>query len=37
MQSLESPVGLIDGEDYTRFSYTADQCATWCRSLAITV
>ncbi|CAD6272424.1 unnamed protein product [Miscanthus lutarioriparius] len=36
MQSLESPVGLIDGEDYSRFSYTADQCATWCRSMAIT-
>ncbi|KAG0517679.1 hypothetical protein BDA96_09G109900 [Sorghum bicolor] len=36
MQPLESPEGSIDGADYTRCSYAADQCATWCRSLAIT-
>lgn len=37
MQHLEPPEGLVDGADYTRCSYAADQCATWCRSLAITV
>uniref|UniRef100_A0A804PZZ2 RING-CH-type domain-containing protein n=1 Tax=Zea mays TaxID=4577 RepID=A0A804PZZ2_MAIZE len=36
MQHLEPPEGLVDGADYTRCSYAADQCATWCRSLAIT-
>ncbi|AQK93303.1 PIT1 [Zea mays] len=36
MQSLESREGLSGGAGYTRCSYTADQCATWCRSLAIT-
>ncbi|WVZ98119.1 hypothetical protein U9M48_043597 [Paspalum notatum var. saurae] len=35
-EDMESPEGLTDAADYTGCSYTADQGATWCRSLTVT-